>query len=597
MKNGCTLRNRTLRAFALGLLFMCSILLVGCGNSTTTNPPIVKTTTKSDNTTIPISTKPVEKEDIAKEFATEALYDGRDVEVSKVVWNKDDNVTYLEVEGKPFLYVGTQIRLDALRNCDKYDFDYIEKIFLSAKELGVTSLQIPLEWADLEVEEDEWVFDELDNILYLALKCDIKIELLWFGTNMCGESHSYSIPDYILRDGIKYTKLNASRIGEFWNYYGIMWYMDFSDDDLIERETNAIKIVMDYIYNWDSTHGAHKPVIGIQVLNETDIFMRWRNISRQVTLPNGNSIPTKDAWDMVCKSLDALGKEVKKSKYKVYTRTNFASLLGSDEIGSQTKIFDGNALGYLPDWVERIYNLEGIDIVGDDIYSSVVKNCSGMVRLLKDKLPGNFGHLPENAGDYSNQAYIVLATVASGGGMSIYDYLTSPFYIRHRTSNGVDQGITYIDESTMEIVKRQQYDETKKIINALRNCGYYPSTVSENDFAVFNLKGNNPESSINQTVQTTKVRFTYSTSEKSYGFSITTDDYALIYSSGKATIELSNITLSSIEKGYYDSENNWVKTGDVELSNTISLDGESIYRVKIDNISSVLTSTTMNNLG
>jgi len=583
MTNVNMIKKIGLRVFTLSLLLISLMFLFGCEPKNENNG-----SKKEDNKKETI--------DLASQYVTDPVYDGSDVLVSKIS-HTEDGVTYIEVEGSPFLYIGTQMRIDAYRNCDKYDFDFIDELFKSAKGLGVTSIQVPVEWRDLEDEEDIWDFSELDALLSLALINDIKIELLWFGTNMCGESHSYSVPNYIIKDGVKYTKLDASRIGEFWSYYGMMWFLDLSDEDLLERETNAINKMMDHIYNWDSTHGGTKPVIGVQILNETDILARWRNGQKEICWPStGVQLTTEEIWSMVNNALDTYGKAVKNSKYKVYTRTNFASISGNDNIGGNAKIFEGNDLGYLPQWAIDIYNLEGIDIVGDDIYSSIVKNCSGMIRLLSEKLEGNFGHLPENAGDYSNLAYIVLATVASGGGMSIYDYATSPFYIRHKSSDGVDQGITEINDDN-EIVLRKQYAETKTIIYALRNAGFAANTVHYNDFAVFNLKGNTPSEACNQTIRTTKAEFTYVTESKAYGFGITLDDSIILFSSGSASITINNANITKIETGYFDASNNWVKTGEVTNNTTFNMDGSSLYRVSVDSYNGTLVSNTMGYLG
>ena len=47
------------------------------------------------------------------------------IEVSKLV--TENNKTYVSVDGKPFPFLGAQIRLDALLNCDKMTINEVEK--------------------------------------------------------------------------------------------------------------------------------------------------------------------------------------------------------------------------------------------------------------------------------------------------------------------------------------------------------------------------------------------------------------------------------------------------------------------------------------
>ena len=95
-------------------------------------------------------------------------------------------------------------------NTDFYTYEELERLFEEAAKLGVTSVQIPVEWKDIEVKEDEWDFSYLHAVLTFANKYNLKMELLWFGTNMVGDSHSYTIPDYILKDGKTYLSMMLS---------------------------------------------------------------------------------------------------------------------------------------------------------------------------------------------------------------------------------------------------------------------------------------------------------------------------------------------------------------------------------------------------
>ena len=59
--------------------------------------------------------------------ASEPIYHGEDIEVSKIISNEYGR--NIEVEGKDFIYLGTQIRVDAFMNCDKYTYADIKYLF------------------------------------------------------------------------------------------------------------------------------------------------------------------------------------------------------------------------------------------------------------------------------------------------------------------------------------------------------------------------------------------------------------------------------------------------------------------------------------
>jgi len=265
-------------------LLLLTLSLTSCNNFTSSSQNLQSdslSTQLSSNTNVSVegnsstgtsdSTGTSEFVDLDKQAP---VYDGNAIEVSKVVTN--NNGSHIEVDGKPFLFTGTQIRVDAFMNCDKLNYAQVKKLFEEASKLGVTCVQIPIEWSKLEIDKDKFDYTYIHEMLTYANQYNLKVEFLWFGTNMCGDTHSYTVPNYILKDGKTYPKFDALRTGEFWNYYGIMWFLDFDNENLVARESNAVAKMMDYIYEFDSTHGAKKPVIGIQVLNEPDIFCRWR---------------------------------------------------------------------------------------------------------------------------------------------------------------------------------------------------------------------------------------------------------------------------------------------------------------------------------
>lgn len=574
-------RNTT---FLLTLVLAAAMLLCACtGNPASTNDT-PGTTTAGGNPPI------IEDPD-----KTDPIYDGGVVNVSEVVTN--EHGSHIQVGGQDFLYIGTQIRVDAFMNCDKLSYEQIGLLFEQAARLGVTCVQIPVEWAKLEPQEDVFDYTYLFYMMQFANRYDLKMELLWFGTNMCGDTHSYTVPDYILRDGKTYPKFDALRTGEYWNYYGVMWFLDFDNENLIRRESNALAKMMDYIYEYDSTHGAKQPVIGIQVLNEPDIFARWRVPDKQVISPvTGERMSAQEAYTKICNSLEALGKTVKQSKYRVFTRVNLASSTNSDALGSPGGIWANGEVKDAPEFAQMIQALESIDFVGDDSYTSSVKNIKGIASMYATKLPGNFGQIAENDGSYSNTASLILTAVSQHGGYSIYDLLTSPFFVANGDAK-VDQGILLFEEGSYErYVQKDHWQQTHDIIAGLKAVGHEVYQVSPQDFACFNLETDNARQSTQQTVTTTHTRLTFATESGAIGFAIDRGTWMDVYVTADATLTVSDATVTAVEVGTYAADGTFTASETLPTDASVSLSGGKLYRISYKD-AGTLTSDTWDAIG
>lgn len=533
--------------------------------------------------------------DMQDPYQTKPVYDGNDVLISQIVTN--DYRSYIEVEGQPFLFTGAQIRVDALMNCDHFTYEQIKPLFYEAHNLGVTCVQIPLEWSKIESDEDQFDFTYIHQMLLFAMEYDLKVEFLWYGSNMCGDSHSYTVPNYILKDGKTYPKLDATRTGEFWNYYGIMWFLDFDHENLIARERNALSKVMDYIYEWDSTHGGKKIVIGMQILNEPDIFVRWR-IYQQDVLSNitHERMSEEEGYAKINHSLNELGKAVKESHYKVYTRVNFASSTGSDYNGNANGIYNGEIIKEAPSFVKNVFDLEGIDLVGDDSYTSSIKNIKGITTMYSENLSGNFAHIAENDGSYGNSASLILAAISQYGGYCLYDLITSPFFVKNNSAN-IDQGImTFRDETYSSFVYKSHYQQTQSILKGLKMAGNSLFEVTKENFACFNIKNDTARPSITQQITTDFVGFSFESERGAIGFALSKETEINLYMSEEATINMEHVQVQSIETGYYQNDI-FIPEQEIQPSATLQCKKDTFYRIKCTYDGTVLASTTFENIG
>ena len=518
--------------------------------------------------------------------AGDPLYSGETVEVSKIT--NHDGKYNISVENKDFLFLGTQIRVDAFMNCDKYNYADIKNLFREAANLGVTCVQIPVEWSKIEKKQDEYNFKYVHEMLSYANEYDLKVELLWFGSNMCGDSHSNSVPNYILADGRTYPKFDALRTGEYWNYYGIMWFLDFDNQNLIARESKVLEKLMEYIYWFDSTHSAKKPVIGIQIENEADIFPRWRIDQQSVLDPSTHEKMEKDVgFTKICNSLNALGNTVKAAKYKVYTRANLASST------SETGIYSGSTVKDAPAFAKQILALPGIDIVGDDSYTSNVKNIKGISYMFRENIgDNNFSHIAENAGNYENTSSLILAALSQHGGYSIYDLVTSPFFIANGSAS-TNQGIVDAD-ANKNLTHKRHFDSTKTFIDDLKKVEDEIYKLSSDDFIALNIKNDYPQSTITQNISSTNISVKFETSTQAIGYALDFGNYVDVLVTGNSKITLSNCTVSKITEG------NIIEDGfvgnNVTASQEVQLQANKLYRIEYTS-SGKITSTTWENIG
>ena len=212
------------------------------------------------------------------------------ITVSKVIHSGKNS--YIEANGQPYLMYGIQMRLD--NYLDLYGntapiFQYFEK----ASSAGFKDVILPLSWGSFEQKDNVFSYVYLDSILANANKYNLRIQLMWYGSNVCAYSE---LPWYINNDHANYPKISSTQ----WSP------VSCSTSKLIEKEVRAVKTLMSYI----NVHDTEKRIVMIQVENE----------------PNHKG-PLVDYWagnqEVATKHmLDTLGKVVHSSNSNMVTRVN-----------------------------------------------------------------------------------------------------------------------------------------------------------------------------------------------------------------------------------------------------------------------------------
>lgn len=475
--------------------------------------------------------------------------------VSKVV--TENNKTYIEVDGKPYTYVGIQLRTDAFMNCEYKSASDLEKYFKLVADCNINTIQLPIDWRDVEIDEDVYDYGVIKTFLDLANKHHLKAEFLWFGTNMCGETHTYHVPDYIVENPVKYPRYSTDYTGSFHKYYGYLLHLQFGHENLLARETKVAKNIMEYVNKWNEENGRPNTLIGIQVHNEPDCFPLWRVGHNQIqVLKDGVQISEQEARDEVNTALNEVGKAFKSGSYRVYTRVNFA--LAND----------------MNDYIESVFNLEGIDIVGDDPHNNNIDTISYAINQYK--LEGNYPHIAENRAAFENTNSLILSSFANGGGYIMYEIATSQFFIQNSGGgeSNPDYGLYKSDLS-----KRSHTDDVAKFLKLLNDSGYDIVTRSTDKFKAFNIETNVPQKDYEKTISLNDKEYTFKTNSGALGYLINCDDYLLVASTKNAS--LSNVSSTRVEEGKF-VDGNFISNKQIEQTNqTLSLEEYKIYKITL----------------
>lgn len=467
------------------------------------------------------------------------------VDVSKIT--TVDGKSFLSVDGIPFPLLGAQVRLDALLNCDKYSISQVEDYFVKAQALGVNCLQIPIWWNLIEPQKNSFSFEVVDKILEYAVHYKIKIELLWFSTNMCGDSFTYLTPQYIMNEPGK--KFRRDNEGDFWDYYGYIYLLNLNDAWIIERETNAITKLFNHIHVWDERNGNTHPVITAQIHNEPDILVRWRIDQYHIKGLGGSPMSKEYAWRMVTDAVDKVGQAVQTSSYKVATRVN---LVRANRVNGFPEYPAGSP--------HDIHKLTGIDFVSFDPYVTTLEILKPEILAYKS-LPENYPLVAENKGSYENTPSLILASVALGSGYNIYDLATSKFFIDHTSEpDNIDHGVY-----TWNLQEKDHTPAVQKILKGLILAAPVVAKTRTENFVAFNVKTDTPVQQVTQDIRSEHLQLTFSTLDAALGFAIDDKNAVYIYVTDNATISLSNATFGAVETGKFNSKGNFIKEGDAKL--------------------------------
>lgn len=501
----------------------------------------------------------------------EVAYTGKQT-VSGVAVNERGE-KYLKVDGRPFLYLGAQLRIDFFLQLDGYTLEDLEYLFRLASTLNITCIQVPIAWSDIEPSYGVYSSALLERVMELCNRYGIRLEILWFGSYMCTytvaddgdetDGRRGYVPNYILENPQVYRPLGVMGDGSDFGangWLGWQYLLMPNVPALVERERLAVGYMMEAVYDYDSVHGGRHTVIGVQIENEADglDFWRFQEIDLQKSydgvkdiLPEG--IEPENFVDYcqeeMSEHLNAIGLAVKRSDYGCYTRTNLTTNAGWEEK------------------CEQFAAMEGIDFVGVDPYDDNPEHIGNYIRRL-DEIEGNFPHIAENGGEFHNTDLLQLSALSERGGYSVFEVVcTSNPALKDWELRGV-----YADLGNCRYAKKEQTDYLIEINRLLKDG--HAALADHNGMEILN---GGAATGMEKAITKGSVEgfsFTCTTEERGIGFVVAQGEYIYFGSTKGDKFTFSgDYDAENIEVGYFDSVNVWhtedsisAKEGSLELA-------------------------------
>lgn len=474
----------------------------------------------------------------------------------------------------PQIILSSLLRTDLFINADFKNASEMEDYFAIAKETNMNTIELSIMWSQIEKSYDNYDYTDLKCYLDFAKKYDLKINLEWYGSFVDGETHMSNVPNYI-NDSSTYPIIKD--MFDFANF-GRCKILDWSNENLLNREQKAIYNMMNYIYSWNLENDNYDPVIMVQIGQGVDRFQRWRVDAYDI-----QDMTSERAWNLAKKYLNEVGKGVKYSKYKAITRSEFC---------------EQNAV---VNYVRDIKDLEYIDVVSPTYLHEIASTKNG-IKSFNDEYSEMFLMNSENwASDINHKQ--TLATFAMGASGYVSYQLSCPLYFPESPNGALykryNEFGTTLEEKFVE--NNTRATDTKNINKALLDAYIGVANAPRNRFASFGLNNllNSKEESEQKIYLNNGLMFKYSNPNDALGFAISDGNYVYAYSSKDALLEIGNCTITMAQSGSFNKSGEWDISSSVTLENNsiLNLNAGKVYRIRIASINDLPSATSLKDLG
>ena len=492
--------------------------------------------------------------------------------------SSDGIANYISAGGSAYLFSGIQLRLDRVR--DRYQAysrelsdEYLEPYFRYSAELGYETVIFPVRWRDIELKKDEYSFEALKIYYEYCAEYDLKVQLLWFGSDVCG--FNTNAPKYILDDKATYSRLR--------DYPEVL---NYGDMDLVEREVKAFNELLGFLAEFDTA----ERTVAIQIENEPNATAYQGPALDDFT--DSDKID-RTAWvagqkEQIAALMNTLGMCVKNGPYRCVTRVNFIT-------------YQCYYNGTKNQEVKEICDLEGIDIVGFDSYSVDVS--TSLMNVLD--FEGNISHYPEFGANHSNMIPQTLLAISERSGLLAYQL----------KAVDEDAGSIFADLDNVwnmpqgEPQSRPVLDVDGTVINQASADSYRIDAAELKAMNMALSKGsdkivlNDPEKtnifnikrSVNClesfTVGNVAITFKNTGADDfggcGYVTAVSDKEYIMFATRGESSFSFSGCGIRSVSCGSYDENGNWESDRELPASSIVSIsraeaDSGTLYRIEVN---------------
>lgn len=446
----------------------------------------------------------------------------------------------LFVEDKPFHTYGIQLRLDRFRNNAHKENKDLKGLFKAAKELCVNTVQVVVTWKEVEPEEGTYDFSNLEFAVIQCEENNLKMEIVWFGSNVCGSGWDNFTPEWLINDRERfYLMVNQNGEELAANYIhpmdGRKHAFCVENDELLICEGRVIDQMLKYLEGIDKSH----TVIGYQVENEPSIVQHnpEGNMTDRCHCSKCNSLyesgkyssPLDFSKERLAVYLNKVASYVKNSKLKIITRVNFICWYWDID----------EDVGFLRRYAPMV------DFVGYDNYGSTLAK---EYEILIDDLSreGNVPHISEASGDESNQRERIFSTISADAiGYEVYQLAPAT----EKEDNCIlNADLAYKDQRAEEIKRAFKLLGEAMPKLAVKKRGY--------DVIYFNT-GYECQKCYQQSSEIMGRTIEYSTKDCGIGVTFEDNEWLVLISSNKGIFRVPSNFSTTVEYGQYDVYGDW----------------------------------------
>ncbi|GKQ36241.1 DUF4978 domain-containing protein [Streptomyces sp. A012304] len=462
----------------------------------------------------------------------------------------------LMVDGKPFYHSGIQFRYEKHRYSYGWTDAQLRPVLGMVAQDGFNVVNIPIWWSKIETSRDNFSWADVDRMIDWCKEYGLKLEFLWFGHDSTGFSFPARLPSYVLNgyqyvvrpDGTELRKKGTGEPGEPPEGFGLL---DKTDPNLLSREKYALGRLMNHVAAYDTGH----TVVGVQLLNEPNVSGLWdvridrsySSYANALWRSGGYTNATEFRKDVLLNYLSGLGQAVKESDYVVYTRSNPKG---------DADIADNEA--------RRARGMAYLDFFGYDPYTTSVDYVFDYGQDAFWAQGRNFPMIMENYAGNSTADILKFNAVAGNAAYNLYAAVDPDAH------SGSSDKALYDFNPTTKVVTRKAVSPKVTAMNHLINkistdlATKRPVERGGTKLQTFNRTAT---ASSNTTKTLDGQSVSYATSSGGQGIAVKHSPTEIaVLSSKAATFTLPGGSIGSVESGYYDSDNTWVRTASKSYS-------------------------------